>query len=100
MLYGGFGCDADYKNCSYDQVPYKFSPGASATYANFDNIPWDMLKWEMPNDGFYKTIDSNQHLDSGFLVHSHVFNCKGKVKHNMGCIHYMGGMISQIFSYN
>ena len=83
MLYGGFGCDADYKNCSYDQVPYKFSPGASATYANFDNIPWDMLKWEMPNDGFYKTIDSNQHLDSGFLVHSHVFNCKGKVEQNM-----------------
>ena len=91
MLFGGYGCEAEDKNCDFNQESYITSIetafcndyGCVRKASTKKNSKIDRLvEWEMPNVHGYRTIDSVLDRDSGFLVHAQAFNCKGSGSNN------------------
>ena len=77
MLFGGFGCEPGYKNCGYDQESFLSYIDQHGAYTYNMQYIDQMVNWEMTNNGGYNTIDSVMHRDTGYLVHSQTFKCKG-----------------------
>ena len=83
MMFGGFGCEPGWKNCGYDQESYVSHIDSWGAYSYQNENVGPMVSWEMTNNGGYNTIDSIMHRETGYLVHSQTFMCKGSGSKNV-----------------
>ena len=85
MLFGGYGCEDEDKNCDFREDSYVSSFGWDGkldgyrSYTERNTNIDRLIPWEMTNVHDHRTIDSVLDRDSGYLVHAQVFNCKGTV---------------------